>query len=66
VFSITSKSSQQMKRQMTETNNPVKRRRVDSINSINFKRLVDEAAHEDEPTTTASTKSLAISSESDT
>lgn len=55
-----------MKRQMTETNNPVKRRRVDSINSINFKRLVDEAAHEDEPTTTASTKSLAISSESDT
>ena len=40
---------------MTETNNPVKRRRVDSINSINFKRLVDEAAHEDEPTTTAST-----------
>jgi len=63
VFSITSKSSQQMKRQMTETNNPIKRRRVDSIN---FKRLVDEAAHEDEPTTTASTKMLANSSESDT
>ena len=52
-----------MKRQMTETNNPIKRRRVDSIN---FKRLVDEAAHEDEPTTRASTKMLAISSESDT